>query len=82
MNTAPLTPEEKVEMLRKHAAQLFEHFEAVQILVSQAGLTGTERLFIGGGNWYARQGMAHAFIKREEAQDLASEITNALNPDE
>lgn len=74
------TPEE-LERLDKlvdeYAAKLGEHFDAVQILGSVATEEGTRRLFKGSGNWYARQGMAHEFIKIDEAQELARQIKRA-----
>lgn len=60
--------------------QLGEHFSAVQILVSwqKEGDGGTLDLFSGTGNWYARQGMAHEFIRRDNAQVHARELRQEL----
>lgn len=58
---------------------LFEHFDQVQILVSRvAEEGGTERYFLGAGNWYARKGMAQAFLDRDNQLESASEIAKKL----
>lgn len=42
-----------------------------------------ERLFNGSGNWYARQGMAHDFIKCDAAQINAFELGKVMpKPDD
>ena len=62
---------------------LGEHFDHVQVLVSWNEQGTTQRLFEGGGNWYARQGMAHEFIKCDDAQTNAFELNKILpKPDE
>jgi hypothetical protein len=77
-----MTREEASQLLAKTAEALGEHFDAVQILtsrmVSENG--GTERFASGSGNWFARQGMAHAFIKSDEADTLAHEVGKKLAP--
>lgn len=61
--------------------RLGEHWDAVQILVSRgAEGGGTERYFVGSGNWYARQGMAQKFITMDEAEFAADSIAKAINP--
>lgn len=63
--------------------QLSEHFpDGVQILATRMAPEGkgTERFFMGSGNWYARQGMAQAFIKADEARTVAEEIGDKLEP--
>lgn len=68
------------EALRRAVDLLGEHFDAVQVLVSynEDGLTRCRHL--GGGNWYARQGMAHDFIKCDDAQEVARQIAGAIQP--
>lgn len=61
-------------------AILCEHFEAVQILTSTTAHDGTHRLFKGAGNWYARQGMAHEFIRMDQARTDADELARVINP--
>lgn len=63
-------------------ARLGEHFDAVQIFVSlpmDGG--GTRCIKKGGGNWYARQGMAHEFINEDMAQEIAVKV-NEGRPDD
>ncbi len=72
--------EDAKQMIEAIASQLSEHFDAVQILVSfpcdggDGGGTATQGLAAGRGNWYARQGMAHEFIERDKAFELARQI--------
>lgn len=70
---SPPPPPDLEEMVRKHAAMLGEHFDAVQILCSRQlpGSEGTAMVALGSGNWYARQGMAQKFIKRDTADEFA-----------
>ncbi len=72
--------EDAKKMIEAIASQMSEHFDAVQILVSfpcdggDGGGTATQGLCAGRGNWYARQGMAHEFIERDKANELANAI--------
>jgi len=75
-----LADEDAEEFVDKVAAQLGEHFDSVQVLVSTCnGGGGTCDVFSGNGNWYARVGMAHEFIRRSTAQVDAKEIADALS---
>jgi hypothetical protein len=77
--------DDECEKLVDSALQrLAEHFDAVQILVSWKpdGSGNTKDLFQGSGNWYARQGMAHEFIRLDEAQVKARAIGHALKDEE
>ena len=73
--------EDAKQMIEAIASQLSEHFEAVQILASfpcdggNSTGTATQGVFSGRGNWYARQGMAHEFIERDKAREIAVAIT-------
>jgi hypothetical protein len=73
-------------LVRQHVNALMEHFEAVQILVSITDAEGTHNVHLGGGNWFARQGMAHQFIRHDQAQTNAHAIAKAMprpeSPDE
>ena len=73
---------EKAELVEEIAHRLGEHFDCVQILVSWNIDTYTHDLAYGIGNWYARQGMAEAFIKRDQAKELALEISNCYDEEE
>lgn len=72
-----MTAAEQAEV-EKVARRLCEDWECVQILVSRVEPGGTGRYFFGVGNWYARQGMAHDFVKTEETRS----ICEAINPPE
>jgi hypothetical protein len=75
-----MSPEEAEKWLSKIVAQIGEEYDCVQILVSRSApeLGGTERIFIGSGNWYARSGMAAAFLQRDKAQEIGKEVSVQL----
>lgn len=74
-----LSKEEQRVKVLEHVAALMEHFDAVQILASSSTQTGgTESTFAGGGNHYARQGMAHEYIKDDTAESNAYKIAGKL----
>ena len=75
-----LTSKEQQDIVQKHIDALMEHFDCVQILTSSCGDIGTQRTFMGAGNWYGRQGMAHEFIQMDQAQTNAKEMAEAINP--
>ena len=75
-----MNTDELGKYLERVAADLGEHFEAVQILVSFNAEGRTNCLKRGVGNWYARQGMAHEFIEQATAQEHAAQLSDALNP--
>jgi len=75
-----LQPEEQERLVQRHIDELMEHFDAVQILVSSTDPDGTANVFKGGGNWFARQGMAHDFIRQDKARTDAREISKAIEP--
>lgn len=80
-----LTQDEAFEMIDRAAAALAEHFEAVEILASvrlDGDNAGTRSVYGGRGNWFARQGMAHDFISREQANEVSDQIAKKINPDE
>ncbi len=75
----------KVQEAEQHIdralAELIEHFDAVQILVTWPNEQGGTNLTMRGrGDWYARKGMAHAFIEDGVAQDTSDQIARKLNP--
>ena len=69
-----LSPEQQEAVVQQHITALMEHFEAVQILVSVTDPGGTASVFLGAGNWYARQGMARDFMQQDQARTAAKEI--------
>lgn len=79
-----LTVKQLAALLQAKVDSLMEHFDSVQILVSFRSPKdgGTAYLARGGGNWYARQGMAHEFINADRAQIEAHELSKILpSPD-
>ena len=77
-----MTPEEAEEFITKAVDLLGDHFEAVQVMVSWNEQGETRCLKRGGGNWYARQGMAHEFINEDAAQETAYQISKKLKGEE
>ncbi len=62
------TKERDHAMLKRHVAQLAEHFETVQIFATRhsAEHDGTVGAQWGEGNWYARYGQVKEWVVREE----------------
>lgn len=75
-----MSDKEQQALLDRAINQLMEHFDAVQILVTYQKGDDTIRCFKGGGNWYARQGMAQEFIREDQARTDAREIADSLTP--
>lgn len=73
-----LSPDDMQGVVQGHVTRLMEHFDSVQVLVSVCTDRGTESVFLGGGNWFARQGMAHDFITKDRAHTEASELSKVL----
>jgi hypothetical protein len=55
-----------IEVLRRHAAQLMEHFETVQIFVTRDKKKLTQAMNYGDGNFYARLAQAREFVVRQD----------------
>ena len=68
----------RLEALDKAVQLVGEYYDHVQILATFHDNTGTAINSRGSGNWYARQGMAHAFIATEVAQENAVQIAHRL----
>lgn len=62
--------------------RLGEHFDSVQIMATTTEHEGTRTWFRGSGNWFARQGLAHEFINREQAQLTGKGVAIELKRDE
>ena len=76
-----LQPEEQEKLVQRAIDALMEHFDAVQIMATSMTQDGdTANIFMGGGNWFARQGMAHDFIRQDKARTDAKEISKAIEP--
>ncbi len=73
-----MTTSEAAKILEEAAMRVGEHFDAVQILATWNEQGETRSLNRGTGNWYARQGLAHAFINFDANQDAAVQIAAQL----
>lgn len=69
-----------VSFIDAEVAKILEHVDAVQILVSWNEQAISKNLYRGGGNWFARQGMAHDFINQDVAQENAKQLADKLEP--
>lgn len=60
--------DERMEILRRHTAQLREHFGSVQIVCEREedDGQGTSRYEHGSGSWFARLGLMRSWVVREE----------------
>lgn len=77
-----MTHEELSKIVEDAALALGEHFEAVQILVSNCDSDGTAVMRRGVGNFYARVGMAQEFIDLDKNEMLSFKVAEALNPED
>jgi hypothetical protein len=75
-----MTEDEAKELLARMSAQLHEHFDAVQILVSWNEESDCKCIKQGSGNWYARIGMCREMLLFDEAHINARELADVLNP--
>lgn len=76
-----MTAEELGKLVEDAAAALGEHYDAVQIMVSNSDGEGTRCIKRGVGNFYARLGMAREFVEQDSGEVLGSKIADALNED-
>ncbi len=77
-----MTTQESMNLLDKHAAQLAEHFDSVQILVTVVEDGGTDYFAKGKGDWYARRGMCHQFIDMDQAEANSNALAEKINGNE
>jgi hypothetical protein len=62
-----MTGEEAWEFVKKHASQLGEHFDSVQIFCTKHdGAEGTASVNCGEGNWFARYGQIREWVEKNE----------------
>lgn len=68
------------QLVKAHANQLSEHFDAVQIFANKhtGDEEGTARVSWGTGNWYARYGHVHEWLVRQRER---SRIEQQQDPD-
>lgn len=71
-----MTLDESIKLVEKAAAELGEHFDAVEILVSHPAADGGgwECVKRGAGNYYARLSMAQEFIDQDKADTMAKAL--------
>ncbi len=68
---------------RRAAAELSEHFDAVQILACKLLPDGTSSMTKAGkGLFYARLGMARTFLEQDVAEDRAQALARELKEEE
>lgn len=77
-----MTAEELGKIVEDAAAALGEHFETVQILVSNSDGEGTRGIKRGVGNFYARLAQAREFVQQDSGEILGSKIADALNDED
>ena len=71
-----------MDLIQDHAAQLAERFDSVLILVT-ANEDGISRMLRGhSGNWFACKGAAHAFIEKEQNEELSADIAEKIQIEE
>lgn len=68
-----------MELLDKHAAELSEHFDSVQIIATKLLPSGKTVLYASGqGNYFARQGSLTKFLEAESQYNLSKKIGDEL----
>lgn len=60
-------------VLKRHVAQLGEHFDSVHIVVTKSAADGTFMVHEGGGNFYAQFGSMC-----EAKSDLQAQVLNSV----
>lgn len=65
------TPDEDVAELERHALQLREHFDAVEIIAVRHldDDSGTAMVTCGKGNWYARSAAVREWVLKTDERD-------------
>lgn len=71
--------EKEIAVVDRALHDIYEFFPEVQIFASRVATEGgTERYYLGIGNWYARKGMAQAFLERDNQLESAQAIAKEL----
>lgn len=65
-----------IDMVKRHVAQLSEHFEAVQVFVTRSSEEGTVNCHLGAGNWFARYGQVKLWTAKEEREFQRSDASD------
>jgi hypothetical protein len=76
-----MTPEQKTQFIDRAVMMLSEVFPNVHISVSTPNVQNDGTAFIhrGCGDWFARVGLCHHFLKLDEASEIASRTANLIN---
>jgi hypothetical protein len=70
---------EEISMVKKHASELGEHFDTVQIFCTrhESGTEdGTVTIKMGTGNWFARYGQVVEWVKKQDERSCINERTS------
>jgi len=73
-----MTSDKAMELLKKHASELGEHFDAVEILATWREGEATLANHFGQGNHYARMGLAREMLDDEDARRIGQRVASAL----
>lgn len=73
-----------VSILKSHAAQLAEHFDSVQILVTRHSPEddGTINVAWGAGNWFARIGQVREWLLKKDEESRVEARRKQENDDD
>ncbi len=77
-----MTPEQLTEMLARHAREIGEHVDAVQIVVTRTENENCGLLYRGCGNLYARLGACQEFLDMMKAGTMAYQHRQIVCPQE
>jgi hypothetical protein len=73
-----MTAQDQYDLVLQSVMQLGEHFESVQILASNTEGGETRFIFEGGGNVFARRGMATAWLEDLGATNTADRLAENI----
>lgn len=69
-----------VEMIRRHARALMEHFDTVQIFTTRHRPNdGTVNVDVGYGNWFARFGHVGMWLKIEAEKETVMRVKRHID---
>lgn len=76
-----MTQEQKLQLVDRAVLMLSEVFPNIQISVSEPNQQGDGTAYIhrGYGDWFARIGLCHQFLKLDEASETATKVANLIN---
>lgn len=81
----PLKKHEQIKVIQQHLEALAEHFDTIQIFVTQHatddGEQSTISLHLGSGNWYARYGQIAEWLIKEKIM-MKVEVKDQLKEDD